>query len=342
MEKLALAQRCPWIDWAKAFGITMVLLGHVPGLPEPFRRWIYSFHMPLFFFLSGCLLGEKKLSLPLRKFLAKSTKTLLLPYILFGLGLWLFWLTLAKHFGTDDKGDLATPLQALGALAYGAAKTGPLFPYRPGLLMVLWFLPGLFSAQLLLWGLHHGGKLAKLLGSLALGGLGLWWAHASRSELPLAFDAALLALPFLGIGHFYGLRNFPAKAMLLLPCLALAAIGLWISAVNGVVDLRQGEFGQPILFFLGAGATISAVVSASSLLPANRIIEAISRHTILIFPLHIVAFSLTKALWHFGFRRPVSELNGLLGAIILTASSLAILAFFLPWLWKLFRKVESA
>lgn len=46
-----LEKRLIWIDIAKGIGLFLVILGHMPSLPEWFRLWIFSFHMPLFFFL---------------------------------------------------------------------------------------------------------------------------------------------------------------------------------------------------------------------------------------------------------------------------------------------------
>ena len=45
-------QRKDYIDYAKAIGIFLVVLAHTP-LKNEVSDWIYVFHMPLFFFLSG-------------------------------------------------------------------------------------------------------------------------------------------------------------------------------------------------------------------------------------------------------------------------------------------------
>ena len=43
-----------WINNLKGFGILLVVLGHI--LPrDSFGQWIYAFHVPLFFYLSGYL-----------------------------------------------------------------------------------------------------------------------------------------------------------------------------------------------------------------------------------------------------------------------------------------------
>lgn len=53
MEKLT-KTRLDYIDVTRGIGIILVVLGHLnPG--EGVERWIYSFHMPLFFVISGLL-----------------------------------------------------------------------------------------------------------------------------------------------------------------------------------------------------------------------------------------------------------------------------------------------
>lgn len=43
------------VDWIKAVGIWLVVLGHMPMTNTTFHNVIYSFHIPLFFFISGFL-----------------------------------------------------------------------------------------------------------------------------------------------------------------------------------------------------------------------------------------------------------------------------------------------
>ena len=44
-----------WIDWAKAIGILLVVMGHVDTKLTGANALIYAFHMPLFFVVSGYL-----------------------------------------------------------------------------------------------------------------------------------------------------------------------------------------------------------------------------------------------------------------------------------------------
>lgn len=51
--------RVEWVDVAKGIGIILVVLGHNQS-PDYIIKFIYSFHMPLFFFLSGYLTNPSK------------------------------------------------------------------------------------------------------------------------------------------------------------------------------------------------------------------------------------------------------------------------------------------
>lgn len=70
-----------WVDSAKGLGVLLVIIGHLLYSSDiPFlNRWIYSFHMPLFFFLAG-FLQKKHLH---DDFVFRKAKRLLVPYTLF-------------------------------------------------------------------------------------------------------------------------------------------------------------------------------------------------------------------------------------------------------------------
>ncbi|MDE5941668.1 MAG: acyltransferase family protein [Muribaculaceae bacterium] len=54
-EEVAFAKRrnrIRWIDISKGLAIILMVAGH-SALPAPVNSWIFTFHMPLFFFLSG-------------------------------------------------------------------------------------------------------------------------------------------------------------------------------------------------------------------------------------------------------------------------------------------------
>lgn len=54
-------ERLVFIDNAKGIGIILMILGHIPNMPEFFHSWIYSFHMPLFFLYQDIYLMKKSI-----------------------------------------------------------------------------------------------------------------------------------------------------------------------------------------------------------------------------------------------------------------------------------------
>lgn len=67
------------ISIAKALGMIFVVLGHMPGGFAPYPFLPYTFHIPLFFFLSGLVLNSVYLGQP-RIFVARRFYSLLVPY----------------------------------------------------------------------------------------------------------------------------------------------------------------------------------------------------------------------------------------------------------------------
>ncbi|GAB1543461.1 acyltransferase [Scytonema sp. NUACC21] len=89
-------ERLDWVDYTKGVGIFLVVVGHVlQGLvkssvleesaPIVFvDRWIYAFHMPLFFFVSG-LFVQRSLSKPLKNFVLDKVYVIAYPYFVWSL-----------------------------------------------------------------------------------------------------------------------------------------------------------------------------------------------------------------------------------------------------------------
>ena len=67
------------------------MIGHAPGTPKVLSEWLYTFHIPLFFFLSGFVFSAEKY-LDIKKLVATRIKTLLIPLASFSIinSVWFF------------------------------------------------------------------------------------------------------------------------------------------------------------------------------------------------------------------------------------------------------------
>jgi len=84
----------------RGLAILLVVLGHSIGIiTEPLNRFILSFHMPVFFFVSGLVLNCRQITgemLPFKLFLIKKAKSILTLWIvLFALNI--FFDIVAEH-----------------------------------------------------------------------------------------------------------------------------------------------------------------------------------------------------------------------------------------------------
>ncbi|MCM1138656.1 MAG: acyltransferase family protein [Muribaculum sp.] len=121
--------RILWIDCLKGIAILLVVIGH--NANETIGRFIYCFHMPLFFLLSGFLFSPK----PYTQHLVKSSKRLLLPYVFF-----VALISLPFLCNYLIKNDLTGGGKLLLRLIYGGR-------FLVGEYGVLWFITVLWCSQ---------------------------------------------------------------------------------------------------------------------------------------------------------------------------------------------------
>ncbi|MDE6626887.1 MAG: acyltransferase [Lachnospiraceae bacterium] len=74
-------ERILWIDVCKFFGIFAIYLGHYGAVAGKLYSFVFVYHVPLFFFLSGCL--EKKKNENFKAFFLNKTEKILIPWLIF-------------------------------------------------------------------------------------------------------------------------------------------------------------------------------------------------------------------------------------------------------------------
>jgi fucose 4-O-acetylase-like acetyltransferase len=285
--------RVAWLDSLKGLGILLVVCGH-QYLPPALHQWIYSFHVPLFFFISGCLFDASRYA-GQAAYARRRSRTILVPYVVFGLATWLLWAAVRRPFGASH--NVAIPLwKPLLGLLYGNATGDWLIFDSP-----LWFLPCIFvAANLFFWiHAHAKGGVAGALCLFASAAVGAVVVGYQPFPAPWGADLALSAAVFFGAG--YCLRPALDRAMTAAPWLifaaaavALAAANLALSWRNGPVDMNSRSFGNPVVFYAAAFAGIGCWLAISRLLPPTRALAWLGRNTLVILAFHRPAGSLVE------------------------------------------------
>ena len=320
--------RVQWIDWCKGIGILLVLLGHTLRT-DLSLVFIYGFHMPLFFFLSGLVCNEKKYNWS--GFLKSRFNTLIIPYVVLYLLTWLYWLFVERSFRPID----LQWWQPLIGMFYGAQWHG--FMDHNG---ILWFLPCLFITEVLFFALSHlveKWKQAIAVVALAAGGLMI------KTNLPWCLNIAMVALQFFWLGNLGrdtlirdGKDAFSIRGLLI----AIMMIGAYILLCpvwNNRINMATCEYGNVLGFeVLSLAGITGLVILCKSLITSRTGLGFLGRNTLIIFALHqpilrIVRFAGAKVLGEF----PV-ETNVLYAVL----SDLMVLLCLLPLIWVWNRYVQ--
>src|SRR5512132_506835 len=127
-----MSKRIEYIDIARGIGILLVVMGHNDfAVVSPFGyKLIYSFHMPLFFFLSGYLLN---ITSGFWTFLKKRFNSLLKPY---------YFTIFLIYFVSISFGKMGFQT-AIGRIVKSLYGSGHYLDW-----VQLWFLPHLFVVSL--------------------------------------------------------------------------------------------------------------------------------------------------------------------------------------------------
>jgi len=266
-------KRIEWIDALKGFAIFCVTLGHL-NMWSPIEKWIYSFHMFLFFFLSGFLFSARK---PTKEILKTRVKRLLLPFMA-----WNIISSLIGFFCIDKS--FSNFVEELFVLNGNLTWNAP-----------IWFLLVLFLAETIVVLL----KLYKhkwLIITTIIICLGLWvlighkWYLWKLNLLPMAICFFLLGFVFKpAISRIH-------KWYILL----LLGIGsIVFSSLNIRIVYTYGEFGNYIYCIPAAfcGALfLVALFSSNSVLSRLRFLRVWGRNSLMIMATQCFVFKIVSFL----------------------------------------------
>lgn len=297
-------RRFAHVDTMKAIGIVLVVVGHSPGLNPFIKNVIYSFHMPLFFFVSGLLVSEQKLSMTYRENLSSLWKGLGIPYLFFFLISYLYWLP--TH-------EMAASAARHAGIRWWEPVMGVVIGNGDALFVnvVLWFFTCLFTTSLIFfWARKYFSATFLLVAFNSMGLLFTLTYEPSWQRLPWGLDNAVVALAFYSTGHF--LRRYQdailektPKSMAMTLALFMVAGVAYVAGINGEVDLNTLLFGSHrYLFLINAYLGVLALFYFSISLPANAVFQWLSKNTIIIFPIHLLMFSVFTGIGVVGFGMP--------------------------------------
>jgi acyltransferase len=306
--------RLDFIDHLKAIGIVLVVVGHAAATPQAWATAIYAFHVPLFFWISGFLLGLDHRPPATAQAIGRRVRALWWPYVAFFVLSWGYALATAPLAG--DGGELlhAPWYRPLLALLRGRSED-------LSVNVALWFFPCLIVVQVaygLLRRVASAGVAAIPCVALATVVSAAAWQPDPR--WPWEIDTAIVAIGFfaLGVVSPAPVAWLAGRGRATLAALALGAAGLgWLAVQhNGRVDLQMMNFGRVGPLFLPTALLgILLCLAATLRLPALGVSRWVADRALLIFPSHLLVFNaLSGAVMLLGLPREL-KLDAWFGAL---------------------------
>jgi acyltransferase len=322
-------KRVEWIDVAKGIGIALVVLGHIgDSLPKGLSAYIYSFHMPLFFFLSGYLYKNKKIDF--LSFVKKKARTLLIPYFFFAFSTYLFWLFIGRKFGDDASLNISFLKPLIGIFYSNGIDNWLIFN------VPLWFLTCLFCVEVMFY------LITKFISShfllsfvlIVFSVIGYLDSLYMPIRLPWGIDVAFTAIVFYGIGYIvkniastklFTYFNYNSLRKFLL-MISLLAIHFFVSDLNGRVDMNETYYNNYFLFYISAFSGLTAYILISQFLAKSKILQYFGKNTLVILALHLLGLTFIKGILVFGLDFSLDQTkSSLLWAFLYTILDLVIL-----------------
>ena len=275
--------RLAYIDVLKAVGIIFVLIGHLFA-PFPIRVLIYSFHMPLFFLISGYFL---KIGGSFKSSLLKSLKHLIFPYAITCIIMFLCnSLSSDRLINRLIMSLYSIPSNVVPGEHYGITQIGP-----------IWFLFALFWAKMIVYMIMRIQKTA-LRGLVVISLAVISIVVGYRIWLPFALLNGMVAAVFVWIGS--EVKTLNLLDFILPPKVVIISLGIWIACIIG--DYIRGlHFSISIFQFPLYGIGFAGAVSATIVLlklckvfvetvakPITAILSQVGRSTLEIMCVHAV------------------------------------------------------
>ena len=271
-----------YIDVAKGVAMLLVIIGHITIIPSWLYAWINSFHMPLFFFLSGMVYNPYKYD-KFKDFFKAKFKGLIIPYFFLCLII-IFWARIMCN--PDGFYKLQTLEQFIWIFV----------SYRKSNFYAsLWFFVALFFGELLMYpivkiigkkfGSENKKKVALTIFGIFLSVLGFIVLYYIRNGFFWSLDLVPLATSFLMFGYvaklnkekFNNITKLPISILYLLISIVFTYLNFRIYGSSSLYNSVVGNF---VYYMPAALGGILFVITICKKINSNRLLEYIGRNTI--------------------------------------------------------------
>ena len=311
------SKRLEWIDWMKALGIYLIVLGHFYSYGGKF---VYVFHVPLFFLISGFLCKKESKR---RAFWRKILYNLVVPMLLMAIANFIYACIVHLFEGTFEwktfywfaRNVLFGMVSGFDNLwfVYTLIVLKIMFQYCPSKKLFYSFTVVMLA-------------LAYLYNTFDLSGFP-FFLKEPNSVIDVCTAFPFFALGIFGRDYMMLFNEWNNKVMLVITFLCGILLVFICMKYNGGVGLHKCYYGGNMFLFLLGGLSGSVMIYAVSklLLYVPQMVTIISRGTIIILGFHKLFIDL---IWTFMSASYLDVIYAALIVVLFVPIIIAIEKFF--------------
>lgn len=270
-----------YVDIIRGVGILLVVIGHhLQGYPR-LTVWIYSFHMPLFFIISGWLRRHNPVKTDCKAYISKKAKSLLYPYTIFSVLIIVWKYLLLLVFDAVPEEDFKEIyIRSFSTYGYHA----------------LWFLPALFVCEVSVYyieSLKRSNRIKYIiyfvLAVIAFCISGL--LKNMSTDMTVVFllryiGRVLLAIVFYRIGMILYSVFFQGRVRWVYIGLLLGA-SILLCRYNVLVKMSEASIGKPLLFMISALSGSLGVILLGQCIGSSKFLSFWGRNSLIVMLTHM-------------------------------------------------------
>ena len=274
-------ERINYLDIAKGIAIVLVVLGHSYN-ENPVKVWLYSFHLPLFFFVSGCLLSLTTLdNIDTLKIIKSKAKSILIPYISFSIIIFCIWIGETYLMNRSDFTINAITSRIISISTFRGIEA-------------LWFLPCLFAIEVIFILMIKYLKSIKIIAPIIIVLSILPFIKISDNLYYIEIMRVFVGLAFLSIGY-YAFKYINKIDNIIIP-IGLLIINITLGNYNGFVDIYSLALNNYFIYYISAFCGIVGILIICKKIKQCKPIEFLGANSLIIFATHLQVMMFTSKL----------------------------------------------
>lgn len=283
------------VDIMKGIGILLVILGHTLSMNSRLHAFIYAFHMPLFYMLSGYFLKPLKKSGGgyYKQYIYKRFNSLIKPYIIGGIIIIVLSSIVTYYFTGSFFNSLNSIIYWLKAVLYGS---GGYTLFNFPIVGIGYYLLALFFADIIVKYIISNFKKEYQIIFILLITLTGYYLSLYGYHIPFSIPIGLFNCLFVYVGYCLSqstdLENITKDTCTTIICVLFSFLITFVFATKcgntlSTANIYPGNYFAIIASFTGSYIVyvISKMISKAKLC---KLFEFIGKNTILIFIIHWV------------------------------------------------------